>query len=87
MPFASPVIVAVRAPLDHVAVAPPGLAVTEYPVIGDPPLDEEALHVTTACAFPAVAATFVGVVAGRGADVGGTGVGAGRGRSRRRLGC
>ena len=56
----SPVTVAVRAPLDQLAVAPPGLAVTVYTVICAPPLETGALHVTTAWALPAVPATFVG---------------------------
>jgi hypothetical protein len=43
-----PVTVAVSAPLDQLAVAPPGLAVTVYAVIGEPPLETGALHVTTA---------------------------------------
>ena len=55
-----PVMVAVRFPLDHVAVAPPGLAVTVYPVITDPPSEDGAVQVTVACVLPAVAETLVG---------------------------
>ena len=62
----SPVTVAVRLPLDHVAVWPPGLAVTVYPVIAEPPVDAGAFQVTVACAFPAVAETLVGAVGGVG---------------------
>ena len=63
----SPLTVAVKAPLDHVAVAPPGVAVTVYPVIAESPSDAGAFHVTVACVSPAVAVTLVGapgVVAG-----------------------
>ena len=59
--------VTVRAPLDQITVAPPGLAVTVYAVISDPPLDAGAVHVTTAWLLPANAETLVGapgVVAG-----------------------
>ena len=56
----SPVTIAVRLPLDHVAVWPPGLAVTVYPVIDEPPFDDGAFHVTVACVSPAVAETLVG---------------------------
>ena len=55
-----PVTVAARAPLDQLLVAPPGLAVTVYPVITDPPSDGGAFQVTVACASPAVAETLVG---------------------------
>ena len=67
VPLVSPVTLAASVPLDQLAVCPPGLAVTMYPVINDPPVDAGALHVTVACVFPAVADTLVGapgVVAG-----------------------
>jgi len=48
VPFVRPVTVALSAPLDQLAVAPPGLAVTVYPVMADPPSDEGALQVTMA---------------------------------------
>lgn len=43
-----------------VAVAPPGLAVTVYPVIALPPVDTGAVNVTVASAFPALAVPMVG---------------------------
>ena len=50
-----------RAPLVHEHDAPPGLAVTVYPVIGEPPSDTGAVHDTTLCAFaPLVPDTLVG---------------------------
>ena len=63
----SPVTVAVRAPLDQLAVCPPGLAVTVYPVIVDPPVDAGALQLIVACVLPAMAVTSVGAP---GTDVG-----------------
>ena len=42
------------------AVMPPGLEVTVYPVIVLPPFDEGALKVTVALALPGVAETLVG---------------------------
>ena len=60
----SPVTVAVRVPLDHVAVALPRLAVTVYPVIVEPPVDAGAVQVTVACVSPAVAETYLGAVGG-----------------------
>jgi hypothetical protein len=59
VPFASPVTVAVVAP-DVVAVAPPGDAVTVYPVTGDPPLLAGAAHDTLAWLLPGVPVTAVG---------------------------
>jgi hypothetical protein len=38
----------------------PGVEVTVYPVIGDPPVFEGAVNVTEACAFPFVAVPIVG---------------------------
>src|SRR5665648_624107 len=43
-----------------VAVAPPGDAVTVYPVIDEPPLLAGAVQLTVAEAFPGVADTAVG---------------------------
>ena len=54
----SPVIViGLAAP---VAVLLPGLEVTVYPVIAEPPLLAGAVNVTVAWAFPAVAVPIVG---------------------------
>ncbi len=50
-----------RGPVVHEHVAPPGLAVTVYPVIVEPPSDAGAVHDTTLCAFaPLVPDTLVG---------------------------
>ena len=54
-----PETVAVNAPV-VVAVAPPGVAVTVYPVIGEPPLLAGAVHDTWAWLLPAMAVTAVG---------------------------
>ena len=54
-----PGTVAVRAPV-VVALTPPGMAVTVYPVIGEPPLLTGAVHDTWAWPLPAVAVTPVG---------------------------
>jgi hypothetical protein len=54
-----PETVAVNAPV-VVAVAPPGVAVTVYPVIGEPPLLAGAVHDTAAWLLPAMAVTAVG---------------------------
>ena len=59
MPLVRPGTVAVRAPV-VVAVAPPGLAVTVYPVTGEPPLLAGAVHDTAAWLLPAMAVTAVG---------------------------
>jgi hypothetical protein len=56
----NPVTLAVRGPKIQVAVSPPGLEVTVYPVIVLPPFEAGALQVTVAEASPAVAATPVG---------------------------
>jgi hypothetical protein len=40
---------------------PPGLEVTVYPVIGEPPLFKGAVNDTVACAFPLVAVPIVGM--------------------------
>jgi hypothetical protein len=57
----------VRPPTTHVVVgavevhvAPPGDAVTVYPVIGEPPDDTGAVHETVTWAFPGVPDTPVG---------------------------
>jgi hypothetical protein len=42
------------------AVIPPGVEVTVYPVIALPPLSAGAVQLTPAEAFPAVAVTLVG---------------------------
>lgn len=59
VPFVRPVTVAVVAP-DVVAVNPPLLEVTVYPVMAEPPLKAGADHVTLALLLPAEPATFVG---------------------------
>ena len=59
VPFVSPETVAGPAPTT-LAVAPPGDAVTVYPVITDPPLLTGAIQDTTAWALPAAAVTPVG---------------------------
>ena len=56
----SPVTVAVRFPLDQLAVWPPGFVVTVYPVIVEPPVDAGGFQLTEACVLPAVAETLVG---------------------------
>ena len=55
-----PVTVAVVAAPTEVPVRPPGVEVTVYPVIAEPPLSVGAVHVTVACVFPDVAPTAVG---------------------------
>ena len=57
------------------AVRPPGLDVTVYPVITEPPLSVGAVNETVACPFSAVAETPVGangtlsgIIAAEGAD-------------------
>ena len=50
-----------RRPVVHEHDRPPGLAVTVYPVIVEPPSDVGAVHDTTLCAFaPLDAETLVG---------------------------
>ena len=50
-----------RRPVVHEHDRPPGLAVTVYPVIVEPPSDAGAVHDTTLCAFaPLVPDTLVG---------------------------
>jgi hypothetical protein len=49
-------------PLPVVTDAPVGIAETVYEVIGEPPLDDGAFHVTVACPLPAVAVTFRGTL-------------------------
>jgi phosphoribosylcarboxyaminoimidazole (NCAIR) mutase len=70
VPFVSPLTAQDRPPpVTH--VAPPGEAVTVYPVIGLPPSEDGAIHMTSAEALPAVAVTPVGApgtVAGTTAD-------------------
>lgn len=62
-PFVRPETVQECGPLVHEQDAPPGLAVTAYPVIGDPPVFAGARHETTLAALtPFVADTFLGVL-------------------------
>jgi hypothetical protein len=62
VPFDKPVTVnGLEAP---VAVRLPGLDVTVYPVIAEPPLLDGAENDTVACALPAVALTPVGAPGG-----------------------
>ena len=50
-----------RGPIVHEHDAPPGLAMTVYPEIVEPPSDAGAVQDTTLCAFtPPVAETLVG---------------------------
>jgi hypothetical protein len=56
VPLVSPVTIIGLA--EPVPVKPPGLEVTVYPVIGNPPTG--AVKVIVAWAFPGVADTFVG---------------------------
>ncbi len=42
------------------AVAPPGLAVTVYPVMAEPPLEAGTVNATVAWALPALAVPIVG---------------------------
>ena len=60
VPLTSVVKVAVRVWPLTVTIWPPGLAVTVYAVIVDPPVDAGALQVTVACVLPAVAVRLVG---------------------------
>src|SRR5450631_970994 len=59
MPSVSPVTIAEVAPV-VVAVLPPGVAVTVYLVIADPPSPAGAVQDTTAWALPTVALAPVG---------------------------
>ena len=63
VPLVSPVTVAVNAPA-VVAVKLPGVDVTVYPMIGEPPLDDGATQLTVACPLPPTAATLVGAPGG-----------------------
>ena len=64
VPLVSPDTVQVVAPV-VVHVLAPGLEVTVYPVMGEPPSSVGALHVTVDEAFwPVVAFTLVGGVGG-----------------------
>jgi len=58
VPFVRPLIVVLI--IDVVAVTLPGVDVTVYPVIADPPLLPGAVQVTVAWPLPAVALTDVG---------------------------
>ena len=64
VPFVSPVIEQVRGFVSTPTVvehdAPPGVAVAVYPVMGDPPSEEGAVHEVTADALPRIAETADG---------------------------
>ena len=60
MPLVRPATVAVVAAPVEEAVKPPGVEVTVYPVIAEPPVSVGAVHDTVACVFPDVAPTAVG---------------------------
>ena len=66
----SPVTVKEVAVPGPVAIILPGLDVTVYPVIGEPPVDAGAVKLTVACASPAVAVPMVGAPGGTGAATG-----------------
>lgn len=58
VPLVSPgTVIGLPAP---VPVAPPGFAVTVYPVIDAPPLEDGAVKLTEACVSPAVAVPMLG---------------------------
>jgi hypothetical protein len=71
LPLVRPVSVADVAAAATVALAPAGLEVTVYEVIGLPPFEAGAVQETAAEALPAVAVTAVGAP---GAVAGATGV-------------
>lgn len=60
MPLVSPLTTHPVAGTVPVHVKKPGEDVTVYPVIAVPPLNAGAVHVTVACAFPAVGVGAVG---------------------------
>jgi hypothetical protein len=60
-PLFTPVTVQVKAPV-VVQMAPPGVAVAEYPVMVKPPLVNGAVHDITTWALPGVAMTPVGAL-------------------------
>lgn len=60
----NPVTVQVSGPVVQAHVAPPGEAVTVYPVIVDPPLEEGAVHETVTWPFPEIPDTEVGAEGG-----------------------
>jgi hypothetical protein len=65
VPFVRPLTFADNVvPSGVVAVAPPGLAVTVYDVIGEPPLSAGAAQFTVTAPLPAVAVTAVGAIPG-----------------------
>ena len=59
VPFVSPVTTQVRAPVVVHVFAPPDDVIV-YPVIGEPPSDPGAAHVTVACPLPGMATTDPG---------------------------
>ena len=69
VPFDSPENT-VEVTFPTVLVAPPGDAVTVYPVTGEPPLLAGGVHDNVACPFPAIAPTPVGAPGTVGADDG-----------------
>ena len=62
MPGTSPVTTQASGPEDQVQVLPPGVAVTVYPVIGEPPFEAGADHDTSTAALPATAVGAIGAV-------------------------
>ena len=58
--MASEVNVAISVEPLTVTVWPLGFAVTSYPVIAEPPVDDGGLQLTMACVLPAAAVTLVG---------------------------
>jgi hypothetical protein len=62
VPFVNPVTTARRLDPATLALRPPGLAVTVYPVIGVPPSLTEASQVIVASPCPATAFKFVGAL-------------------------
>ena len=67
VPFVNPPTVQLVAIAEALQVAPPGDAVTVYPVIGEPPLSVGAVHEISALLFPPDAEAEVGasgIVAG-----------------------
>ena len=60
--YAVPLVrpVTVNGELAPVAVIPPGIDVTVYPVIGDPPVEDGGVKLTVAWALPGVAVPIVG---------------------------
>jgi len=68
VPLVNPVTVAVSAPV-VVAVFDPGLDVTVYPLIAEPPLDDGATHDTVTAVLAATPVTEVGAPGTTGSGV------------------